>query len=981
MNALIKLGATILGVIIKIASKDDHVDNIVDGVFQIYDVVEEDIFARRNVDRTSQEISDSIAKSCNQILSHHNIAEERANIFYEIVIDVVNQAGLTYELVISQKANIDSMYRHLLNIANNYEKQFDPSEYDIFTRLIRHVSGIIVTAALESPRFVNHGVNHIASAIEELHNKTEDILQRLEEIDKAVYRKTEDFQRFERNYRTNVAEKYGWIQLLGAKSLDREEKRYKLSIAYVALEVRKGNNPSGSIDIENLFSKSKLIWIDGEAGSGKSTLMQWIAINSASSNGDVLPELKDSIPFLIELRKQNSKSISIKKAVNSIMQDSDCTMPDNWITQSLESGSGIVLVDGFDEVKCEDRDDVLNWIDDLSTKYPKIRIIVTSRPQTGKGINKKFIRYRLLPMTRDKVAQFLSYWHNAVLVDKLEIDKDEAERYRTKLSTQIDNSESIRKMVTNPLLCAMICALHYKNGSVMSSERNELYDDCCKMLFGNRDSEKEVQVFEHIKLSYEEKKTILSQLAYWMMKNNLVIAKKSQVVTRIGHAISGLRQTSQQYHPEELYQYFLERSGILRSPEEDYVDFIHKSFQEYLAAYEIHNQDDWGFIASKAYDINWYETLLLSMGFSSINDSNFVIEQILGNATNEKNIVIAAACGTNAPRLSPKLRDKINSKIKDILPPQDIDTSERLSEAGEFVVPYLRYNESLTSDERYFCLNTLRMISSPQALLTAGSYLNASAEKREINLVGNMIDGYTRKEIQSIYFEKIVRDYIRVRSSTGSLYIPESFLQILWPTSANEISKYASEFTELTIVGFQNRVNRKVLSLFSKTNSLNIVGCFDSISSLADISMQLTSLEICDHSDRFDFYEINKYPLDSLKRFQFFSNRSVYFSGCDCGALKNISDLGLFLYNPLSEIFFDGFGSFTNLKSFSLYHEDVAEVYYSDLAYHVSLDNITIKAPKHLSRAVLKLIRSRIPNIPHITVRYDDDPYEFSEIV
>lgn len=981
MNPLIKLGATILGVIIKIANKDDSVGNVVDGVFQISEVVEQEFFLRRNLDRTAQDISDNIAKSCDQILKHHQISEERANVFYNNLVDVVNEAELTYELIIVQKANVDAMYQKLLSIATQYKKDFDPDEYDLFLRLIHHIAGVIVNLVLESPRFVNHGVKHIASTIEELQHKTNEVLSRLEEIDRAVSRKTEDFQRYERHYRNNVIEKYGWIQLLGAKSLDREEKRYKLSIAYVALEMRKGNNPNGNLDIENLFSKSKLLWIDGDAGSGKSTFMQWLAVNSASNTSDILPDLKDSIPFLIELRKQDARSISIKAAVESIMSDNDSIMPENWITQSLESGSAIVLVDGFDEVKADHRDDVLNWIDDFSARYSKTRIIVTSRPQIGKNISKKFTRYRLLPMNRDRVNQFLTYWHKAVLVDKLQVEEEEANRFKKKLSLQIDNSESIRRMVTNPLLCAMICALHYKNGAIMSTERNELYDDCCKMLFGNRDSEKDVQVFAHINLSYEEKKNILSQLAYWMMKNNLIVAKTEQVITRIGHALSGLRQSSQQYHPEELYHYFLERSGILRSPEEGCVDFIHKSFQEYLAAYEIHNQDDWGFIASKYSDINWYETLILSMGFSSINDSELVIERILGNSNNEKNIVIAAACAANAPRLSSKLRHTIDSKIADILPPKSIESSERLSRAGEFVVPYLRHTESLSSDERYFSLNTLRMISSSQALAVAGSYLNKGADERELNLLGNMLEEYTKKEIQSANFENIICDYLESIVANETQYLPEVFFRVFWSTSRETIQKSVSMFSNVTIVNYQNRISRKIMALFSNVKTLKLIGHYESISAISDISSQLEGLELCDYSKKFDFYELNQYSFDSLTRLHFFSNRSLYINGCDCESIKNIADLGLYLYEPMSEVLFSGFGIFSKLNSLTLFHEDIAEFSYFDLSYHTQLKRLLIKVPSYISNSIISMIKSQTISIPSVSIQYDDDPYAFCDSV
>ena len=155
------------------------------------------------------------------------------------------------------------------------------------------------------------------------------------------------------------------------------------------------------------------------------------------------------------------------------------------------------------------------------------------------------------------------------------------------------------------------------------------------------------------------------------------------------------------------------------------------------------------------------------------------LHHILNRNNTEKNIVIAAACGSNAARLLPELRRKINDKIKEILPPKSVDASERLSGAGEFVVPYLKHKEAMSPDERYYSLNTLRMISSTQALAVAGSYLKNTAEPREIDIIGSMLEAYTKKELQSVDFEKIVVNYIASASETQTLYIPENFLRIL----------------------------------------------------------------------------------------------------------------------------------------------------------------------------------------------------------
>ena len=46
MNLLLQLGATILGVIVKITSKNENVGNVVDGAFRLADLAGSDIFAK-----------------------------------------------------------------------------------------------------------------------------------------------------------------------------------------------------------------------------------------------------------------------------------------------------------------------------------------------------------------------------------------------------------------------------------------------------------------------------------------------------------------------------------------------------------------------------------------------------------------------------------------------------------------------------------------------------------------------------------------------------------------------------------------------------------------------------------------------------------------------------------------------------------------------------------------------------------------------
>ena len=117
------------------------------------------------------------------------------------------------------------------------------------------------------------------------------------------------------------------MQLLGT-DLSAANRRHRLSVAYISLSVgqksnsiNENNNVVSIQDVqfhmasENEISKdtvsvditlasSRRILIRGLAGSGKTTLPQWIAVNSASRSFEGhLSDWNDTIPFYIRLRQ------------------------------------------------------------------------------------------------------------------------------------------------------------------------------------------------------------------------------------------------------------------------------------------------------------------------------------------------------------------------------------------------------------------------------------------------------------------------------------------------------------------------------------------------------------------------------------------------------------------------------------------------------------------------------------------------------
>lgn len=89
------------------------------------------------------------------------------------------------------------------------------------------------------------------------------------------------------------------------------------------------------IELSQVFSDNNVVWIKGEAGSGKTTFLQWIAVCAAKNEYQKIENIRNTIPIIVELRNARWP-ISLQDAVNRIttIYGSDC--PDGWILDLIK---------------------------------------------------------------------------------------------------------------------------------------------------------------------------------------------------------------------------------------------------------------------------------------------------------------------------------------------------------------------------------------------------------------------------------------------------------------------------------------------------------------------------------------------------------------------------------------------------------------------------------------------------------------------
>ena len=515
---------------------------------------------------------------------------------------------------------------------------------------------------------------------------------------------------FETQYRRNVANHFDRMDIFGA-DLERITRRYALTTAYVSLRSHASMRTSeaDAVDftgreVESVLSSlGKRIVVWGEAGCGKTTLLQWAAVFAARRE---LPPALDHwnglIPFVVRLRKYIKKRLpTTEQLVAEAGATLSAVKPDTWCTDTLMAGRGLILIDGLDEVPDRKRLSVNEWLDNLIASFPDNYYIVTSRPaalRSGSALLDGFKWAWLLPMEPPEIKVFIRSWHEAI-VERLGAPEEgpRLQYLGEQLIRKILSSRPLRNLASSPLLCAVTCALHYSRWGSLPRRRVRLYEAALEMLLGRRDEARGLSISG---LGPDERRVVLEDLAEWLIINGQSEASRSQVLRKIGKTLKAMPYVK--LSPEQVLSDLLERSGILREPVPGTIDFLHRTFQEYLASKALINGSNISLLVNRALDSEWQEVIILAAGHAPPPDSRELLTRLIEKAdTAELDVknrlyFLCVSCIDSAVRVDPLLADRVRAFVADLVPPRSPDAMSSVVAIGDPAVPLLA--ESLAAD-------------------------------------------------------------------------------------------------------------------------------------------------------------------------------------------------------------------------------------------------------------------------------------------
>ncbi|MEU9099449.1 NACHT domain-containing protein [Streptomyces sp. NPDC048361] len=536
---------------------------------------------------------------------------------------------------------------------------------------------------------------------------------------------------FEEQYARYVAETHGRLELFGL-TLGRSAGEWPLDTAYISLAVsgeprQAAGLPDGrstTVGVEHALAGTDRLLLRGAAGSGKSTLVQWLALNAARRTfGPELADWNRCVPFVLRLRAFTAaESLPVPE---DFLRSTGVPFapPPGWTESLLAGGRALVLVDGVDEVPLRLRARTEAWLRSLVTAFPEARYVVTTRPSAvsedwlaGRG----FVAHSLLPMEREDVRAFVAHWHDSArLACPSPEERDRLDTYETSLLSAVTSRLDLGRLATNPLMCALLCALNRDRRMQLPRARKELYDAALDMLLVRRDTEREITGVEGVTLTRDEQTALLQRLAYWLIRNGLAEADRDEATSMVTEWLAAMPQVTGE--PGQVFAHLLIRSGLLREPMPGSVGFVHRTFQDYLGAKAAVEERDFGVLVRNAHDDTWDDVVRMAVGHARVGERARLLRQLLRRADHaprlrHRLVLLAAACLEHAPELDPAVRADVESRARELMPPRTWDEAEALAKVGQLVLELLPGPEGLSEDEAACVVRTAGLVGGEAAL-------------------------------------------------------------------------------------------------------------------------------------------------------------------------------------------------------------------------------------------------------------------------
>lgn len=389
--------------------------------------------------------------------------------------------------------------------------------------------------------------------------------------------------------------------------------------------------------LEALDSNNKIVFL-GEPGSGKTTFVNFVTL---CMTGELLNDPRVNIQLLTKPLPEKFKTesqvkqnwshgallplrIVLREFIQNLLskneKETDFELKDLWeyiydelknielgeyfyfLQQELIEIGGMILFDGIDEIPDvkDFRKNVIKIIENLSNSLPKCSFLVTSRTYSYQNQDFKIRNFAvkvISPFNKNQIRSFVYQWYRYIGLSQ-NLHLQDIEIRSEQLHQFIVNNTNIQSLAKRPLLLTLISAIHAWRGGRLPEKKEELLYQAVDLLLSFWENEKttinpkgerlilQPSLTEFLSIGQNEVLSVLSKIAYTVhvlhddMKNVANIPETELITGLINASANPL-----DLRPARLIEYLSSRAGLILPRGNKVYVFPHRTFQEYLAAY------------------------------------------------------------------------------------------------------------------------------------------------------------------------------------------------------------------------------------------------------------------------------------------------------------------------------------------------------------------------------------------------------------
>lgn len=343
-----------------------------------------------------------------------------------------------------------------------------------------------------------------------------------------------------------------------------------------------------------LGSKSSLILISGDGGSGKTTSLRRIAFllcERASQNAGTA-----QLPVLIRANDLAPESASIvDRAAAETQSISNSDAPAFGI-DDLHSGALVLLIDALDEVpRQQDRLRVLDKCIEFAKCYPACKVVVTSRlsrTTLQSEQAKHFERYDVSPIDLKQARKIIDCATKGKAISV------------SSCQETLRRLQDVHGVSLTPMLVAVFAASSDAARSDIPPNITEIFAKFTELMLGRWDERKGMKQQYHAQV----KNFLVQRIGYLMHKERVSFISLDRCKAIIADELA---KRGLALEIEVLTEEILSRSGLFRRDDESTIGFRHQLFQEYFAGCAITDGDDLSILASDEW---WRMPLVFRFG-------------------------------------------------------------------------------------------------------------------------------------------------------------------------------------------------------------------------------------------------------------------------------------------------------------------------------------------------------------------------------